>query len=231
MVWGTAVGVVGLLTLVLLTLDVSGWIFARRDRKEMQQKRAMIAELDRNRTQAEVFLNRPENHETRDKSQFLNGLIERKAFSWTRVLENLEKVMPPRVHLVSISPALTEDNELALKMIVAGDSRDRAIELARRMEESRRFAQTLVEREAPMQSQTGDTEQVEIEAIYIPEAVQAAQIADAKNAGEKEADAKAKSEAKSGAESAPSSKNKPSTKTKPSAQAGAKIESAARRDH
>ena len=60
------------------------------------------------------------------------------------MLENLEKVMPPRVHLVSISPQLDEDNQLALKMTVAGDSRDRAIELARRMEESRRFAQTQI---------------------------------------------------------------------------------------
>jgi len=54
---------------------------------------------------------------------------------------------------------------------VAGDSRDRAIELARRMEESRRFSQTQIIREASMQSQTGDTEQVELSAIYIPEAL------------------------------------------------------------
>ena len=117
----------------------------------------------------EEFLNRPENRTTRDQSQFLNELIERKAFSWTRVLENLEKVMPPRVHLVSISPELDDDNQLALKMTVAGDSRDRAIELARRMEESRRFAQTNIIREAHFESQTGDTEQFEIAAIYIPE--------------------------------------------------------------
>jgi Tfp pilus assembly protein PilN len=115
-------------------------------------------------------LNLPENRVTRDKSQFLNELIARKAFSWTRVLENLEKVMPPRVHLVSISPSLTEDNQLALDMLVAGDSRDRAIELERRMEESRRFAQPNILREQHMESQTGDTEQVEIAAIYIPEA-------------------------------------------------------------
>jgi type IV pilus assembly protein PilN len=129
----------------------------------------MIADRDQLRAHAEQFLNRPENRTTRDESQFLNQLIERKAFSWTRVLENLEKVMPPRVHLVSISPQLDEDNQLALKMIVAGDSRDRAIELARRMEDSRRFAQTYIVREAHAESQTGDTEQVEIAAIYIPE--------------------------------------------------------------
>ena len=43
MVWGTAVGVLGLLTLVLLVVDVSGWIHAHSDRKEMEQERVLIA--------------------------------------------------------------------------------------------------------------------------------------------------------------------------------------------
>lgn len=167
--WGTAVGIIGVLTLFLLILDVSSWVNARRDRKAISEKRALIADRDQLRTHAEEFLNRPENRTTRDESQFLNQLIERKAFSWTRVLESLEKVMPPRLHVVSITPQLDEDNQLALRMIVAGDSSDRAIELARRMEESHRFAQTLILRASSSQSQTGDPEQVEIAAIYIPE--------------------------------------------------------------
>jgi Tfp pilus assembly protein PilN len=169
-VWGTAVGLAGVLTLVLLVLDVTGWVRASSDRHMMEQKRVLIAERDQLRANAQEFLNRPENRVTRDKSQLLNELIERKAFSWTRVLESLEKVMPPRVHLVAISPALTEDNELALKMTVAGDSRDRAIELARRMEASQQFAQTSILRESSVDSRTGDTEQVEMAAIYVPEA-------------------------------------------------------------
>lgn len=168
--WGTAVGALGLLTLILLTFVITGFVNARRDRSAMAEKRNLIVERDQIRSQAQQFLNRPENRTTRDESQFLNQLIERKAFSWTQVLENLERVMPPRVHVVSISPQLDEDNQLALKMIVAGDSRDRAIELAHRMEESRRFAQTAILRAAHAESQTGDTEQVEIAAIYIPEA-------------------------------------------------------------
>jgi type IV pilus assembly protein PilN len=167
--WGAAVGAVGLLTLLLLALDVTGWLNARRDRAAIAEKRAMIADRDQLRANAEKILNLPENRSTRDQSQFLNELIERKAFSWTRVLENLEKVMPPRVHLESISPRLDEDNQLGLKMTVAGDSRERAIELARRMEESRRFAQTQVISEHFYQSTNGDTEQFEIAAIYIPE--------------------------------------------------------------
>ncbi|HEX6823540.1 MAG TPA: hypothetical protein VF123_15890 [Candidatus Sulfotelmatobacter sp.] len=167
--WGTAVGALGLLTLILMTMVITGFINARRDRQAISEKRALIAQRDQLRTQAQQFLNRPENRTTRDDSQFLNQLIERKAFSWTKVLESLERVMPPRVHVVSISPELDEDNQLALKMVVAGDSRDRAIELARRMEDSKRFAQTAILRAAHADSQTGDTEQVEIAAIYVPE--------------------------------------------------------------
>jgi type IV pilus assembly protein PilN len=169
--WGTAVGALGLLTLLLLTLDVTGWVNARRDRAAIAEKNSMIADRDRLRAEAEKILNLPQNRTTRDESQFLNQLIERKAFSWTKVLENLEKVMPPHVHLESISPQLDEDNQLGLKMTVAGDSRDRALELARRMEESQRFSQTLVEGGSAQVSPNGDTERFDIVAIYIPEPI------------------------------------------------------------
>jgi type IV pilus assembly protein PilN len=177
--WGTAVGAVAVLTLVLLALDTTGWINARRDRTAIAEKRAMIVDRDQLRTNAERILSLPQNRSTRDQSQFLNELIERKAFSWTRVLENLEKVMPPRVHLMSINPQLDEDNQLGLKMTVAGDSRDRAIELARRMEESRRFSQTNIisERTQPSNVSNGDTEQFDIVAVYIPEPLAAAAAA------------------------------------------------------
>ena len=79
--WGTALGAVALFTLVLLTLTITGWVNARRDHAAIAKKRALIADRDRIRTQAEEFLNRPENRTTRDESAVLNELIERKAFS------------------------------------------------------------------------------------------------------------------------------------------------------
>lgn len=167
--WGPAMAGMGILTLLLLTLVVTGWFTARRDRATIAQMRVGIADRDAIRKQAEEFLNRPENRTTRDESQALNQLIERKSFSWTRVLEDLEKVMPARVHLVSINPDLDDENQLALKMVVAGDSRDKAIELAQRMEESRRFAQTIITSESNLQTNTSDREQFNIAAIYIPE--------------------------------------------------------------
>ena len=89
--------------------------------------------------------------------------------SWTRVLEDLEKVMPARVHLVSISPELDDSHQLTLKLVVAGDSRDRAIELARRMEESRHFTQTYIQTENAAPTGTGDSVQFTIKGGYVPD--------------------------------------------------------------
>jgi type IV pilus assembly protein PilN len=219
--WGTAVGAVALLTLILLTLDITGWVNARRDRAAIADTNAMIADRDRIRTEAEKRLNLPENRTTRDQSQFLNELIERKAFSWTKVLENLEKIMPPRVHLISISPQLDEDNQVELKMSVAGDSRDRGVELAHRMEESRRFAQTQVTSANPEQSKTGDTEHFEIVAIYVPEAL-AAETAPKSDAKLK-TDADPKASPKTNQNASPKTDQKktdPKANSKPSAPKG-----------
>jgi type IV pilus assembly protein PilN len=169
--WGTALAAVAILTLALLTITVSGWFAARRDHARIAALKASIAQRDLKRQQAEEFLNRPENRSTRDQSQFLNELIERKSFSWTRVLEDLEKVMPARVHLVAIQPELDDDNQLRLKLSVAGDSRDRGLELARRMEDSRRFAQTHIVNESFRPSATGDPFEFNIVATYVPEAI------------------------------------------------------------
>jgi len=167
--WGTALAVAAIVTIALLMITVSGWFAARRDHIQVAELRQQIAQRDRTRREAEAFLNRPENRTTRDESQFLNELIERKSLSWTHVLEDLEKVMPARVHLISIRPELDEDNQLLLKLLVAGDSRDRAIELARRMEESRRFTQTYIKTEHFAPAGSGDSIQFDIDGVYVPE--------------------------------------------------------------
>jgi type IV pilus assembly protein PilN len=166
--WGTALGAVGVLTLALLAMTLMGLVNARQDHKTMAAEHAAIAQCDQKRAEAEKTLNLPQNRTTRDESLVLNQLIERKAFSWTLVLENLEKVMPTRVHLLAINPELDEDDQLELKMTVGGDSRDRAIELVRRMQESPRFPHAEIRDERSMQSSTGDTEQFDIAAIYLP---------------------------------------------------------------
>src|SRR5580700_2844509 len=166
--WGTGVGVLAAIALTLLIFTISGWYNARQDHKRISELRAQIADLEKEKTQAEAMLNRPENRAMRDRSQYLNELIARKAFSWTKAIEGLEKVMPAKLHLVSIEPQLNEDNHLSIKMVVAGDSPDRGIELVRRMEESKHFKDTRIAGQNQMPQQGEDNVRFEINALYVP---------------------------------------------------------------
>lgn len=168
--WGIALGLLSIVTVGLLALAVTGFWEARQDRSKISELESKIAQRDKERAEAEALLNRPENRVIRDKSQYLNDLIARKAFSWTKAFEDLERVMPPRIHLVSIQPQLNDNNQLEIKMMVAGESSDKAIELVKRMEDSKHFRETRIESQAAAAIQPGstDTVQFQINALYVP---------------------------------------------------------------
>jgi type IV pilus assembly protein PilN len=167
--WGSALVGLGILTLLLLSMTVNGWIGARKDRQLIKQYEQQSAARDQERTDAMALLNLPQNSSTRDRSQFLNDLFQRKAFSWTRAFEDLEQVMPRPLHVVSIHPELAPDNELEIKLVVAGNSREHALDLVSRMEASQHFHDTYIEEEHADTSNTGDTVQFHISALYVPE--------------------------------------------------------------
>ena len=168
--WGLGVSLLGLLTLVLLSFAVHGWVKAGQDRHTIQRLEQQIAERDDERAKAQAYLDREENRSTRDQSQFLNGLIQRKSFSWTRVFEDLERVMPPSLHVVSLKPEINDQDQLELEMKVAGDNRNAAVELVHRMEGSSRFQNPQLKEES-QGSEPGAAVGAVIVAVYVPEAV------------------------------------------------------------
>jgi type IV pilus assembly protein PilN len=174
--WGGALAALVLFTLILLYSALSGWAAARKDRGLIEHRQEQITARDQQKAKAEETLNLPANRGTRDRAQFLNDLFLRKAFSWTKVFEDLERVMPPRLHVVSIHPDKASDNQLKIKLVVAGESRDRALELVRKMESSQRFQQTQIEQESTQPGQTpGDNVQFDISALYVPDLADAEQ--------------------------------------------------------
>jgi type IV pilus assembly protein PilN len=170
--WGSAVALIAILTLALIAETALSWVYAHKDQQTIASYRALIAERDRERSSAEAVLNKPENRTTRDRSRFLNELIERKAFSWTQVFQDLERIMPARLHVVSMHPELDEENQLQIKLTVAGESRDRALELVRHMEESARFRQPRItaENQQTQRGIAGDNVEFNISALYVPAA-------------------------------------------------------------
>jgi type IV pilus assembly protein PilN len=167
--WGLGVGALGLLTLVLLGWAISGWVSAGRDRRNIAQLQQQIAERDRERAGDQAILDLTANRSTRDQSQFLNGLIQRKAFSWTRVFEDLERVMPPNLHAVSLRPELNEQGQMLLEMKVAGETRSAAVELVHRMEGSKHFQSAQLVQSQGAGAESGAAVSAVVIAVYIPD--------------------------------------------------------------
>ncbi len=170
--WRLLISAVTLLALALLCGSVAAclsWYTIRTQAAALQRQ---IDKYDRRKAEAEAFLNRPGNRQIRQRAGFLNALIARKAFSWTEVFTDLEQIMPPGLHVTSIHPEVTNDDQLELHLTVAGSKRVAAIELVRRLEQSSHFAQALIQDEAtrsPQNTQTpGDLVQYNITATYIP---------------------------------------------------------------
>ena len=168
--WGTALGLLAAVTALAVFLAVVGFINASRDRQQITKLELQLAAYDQEKNRAESMLNLPQNRVIRDRSRFLNGLFQRKAFSWTRVFEDLERVMPAHLHVLSIHPDMSSDSNLELKLVVGGETREQALDLVRKMEGSKRFKQTQIESERSEATprSNGDRVEFNISALYVP---------------------------------------------------------------
>ncbi len=165
--WGPAAALVVVFSLVLAGYAVRNWNASGPARQKVVEEQQAVARLDQEKMREVAVLLRSEHRELRLKSAFVNGLIARKTFSWTQVFTALEKIMPARVHVVSIEPVETKERQLEIQLRVAGDSREQALELVRRMEQSERF------RRPQLRSETSPADapekvQFEIVALYLP---------------------------------------------------------------
>ena len=120
------------------------------DRAQMAGVRVDIARLERqirrNTTeQAKLagVLNRPENAVVLERTVFINALLYRKGISWTKMLSDLEKVLPHNVKIVSIRPTVNQQNQVLLDMLVASESAEPEIALLIALENSPLFGSVL----------------------------------------------------------------------------------------
>lgn len=169
--WGTALALVVVMTFGLAFFAWNSYQRSADARKRIDQLHEKIAKLDEVRAHAEAVLNRPENQDVRDQSRFWNDVIDQKMFSWTRLLSDMEKIMPARAYLETIRPTITTDKRLQLQLTVAGEKIDDIEELVKKMEHSQHFRSTIIRGETPPRSQAKGGPQIsefEVETFYVP---------------------------------------------------------------
>lgn len=62
------------------------------------------------------------------KTEFINNAVEKRVFSWTKLFDQFEKVLPNNVKMVSVSPIIVEGG-IRINMTVAGRGLDDIVNL------------------------------------------------------------------------------------------------------
>jgi type IV pilus assembly protein PilN len=119
-------------------------------RRKEQDNAARAASLQKRREELDQFFARPENAKLKERALFVKGIVDERAFDWTRMFMDLEKLVPVGVHVVSIQPQL-EKGHMFVRLSVATSSEDAKIKFLKAMESSPAFSkvQLLNERSGP----------------------------------------------------------------------------------
>jgi type IV pilus assembly protein PilN len=134
---------IGMGALALLSILLGVGLHAIHQKAEAARTRAhsldgQIARISQEEENYKALMKQPDNAELLKQAAVLNRIIDGKAFSWTLAMEDLETVLPGGVQVTSLEPARQKDGHITLTLRVSGP-RDRAVDLVRNLEHSRRF--------------------------------------------------------------------------------------------
>jgi type IV pilus assembly protein PilN len=160
-------------TLVLLGLAWLNYSSSKNSSGRIRELQQKINVLEQQRANAIAVENMPENRDVTDQKNYWNRQIARRALSWTQLFNDLQKIMPGRVYVISVAPELTPDNQLKLKLTIGGEKQEDLNTLVKRMEDSRKFVQPQITAENVQKDARPGApplHKFEIETLYMPAA-------------------------------------------------------------
>ena len=148
---------IALLGIVLVPL----WFLLATEKRQAVEAQARLSTvqqrihaIEAQRQAFEAQMREPQNAAVLSQSQFLNQLFASKAFSWTAVMMDLEEVLPTGVQVLNIDPVIAKDGKVTIRLRVSGPH-ERAVDLVRNLEHSRRFLAPRLARETAESNQNG----------------------------------------------------------------------------
>lgn len=150
-------GAIGLVALVLLSLRVAQ---VRRSNAAMRANigsvETQIASLQRQQETLRQQFKAPQAVEAMKRSQFLNGLIEQRAFPWTKMFADLGHILPPGVRVISISPQMDQSGKVKVTFTIGAVNEEQGNKFLQAISSSPLFSDVV-----PMQESRGKNEQGE----------------------------------------------------------------------
>jgi len=161
-----ALGVVGVLLLtgfgwrfyVLRKADAS---FRARSSKVQQELAAAMKQRD----ELEQYFSQQQAVGFQERAKFVVGVLQARSINWTQMFMDLEKTLPPGVHVLHIEPKL-DKGTVSVHFIVGATSQEAKLKMLKAFEDSPSFARVELISER-VETQAGlDPLTIEFEAVY-----------------------------------------------------------------
>jgi len=164
---GSAVlGVVGLLLLLGL-----GWRFYKL-RKADESFRARstkvqqeLAAATKQRDELEQYFAQQQAAGFQERAKFVVGVLQARSINWTQMFMDLEKTLPPGVHVLHIEPKL-DKGTVSVHFVIGATSQDAKLKLLKAFEDSPSFAHVELISERVETQPGADPLTIEFEAVY-----------------------------------------------------------------
>lgn len=156
----------GFAVLALILLASRAYFVSREARQQRQELAELQGEIDRlndQRSQLQAFFMQPDVVKLRDRSTYLNSLIDERSFPWTRIFMDLENILPEGVRVTQIAPKLV-GGHIELKLLAGAISDEAKLKFLRTLESSRSFSHIELMSETKPQKQT-DEDKVYLELV------------------------------------------------------------------
>ncbi len=168
-----ALAIILAVLLVLSVWQATGFArysrLARLIRSGEIEARVEAETLGKRAAELESPLDRPEATAKLNEIGFLNRLIARKSLSWTRLLADLEEMVPNTVHLVSLTPSFGSPGGITLQIDLQGKSIGDDSEFIHRLEKSPVFQNITVSTEQKRVTTTSSDVDIRLTVVYVPE--------------------------------------------------------------
>lgn len=137
-------------------------------RARTEKTRREMARLEAQRQDLDRFFHLDENAKLHDRAAFINGIIDARSFNWTQMFMDLERLLPPGVHVVSVEPKQAK-GQVEVKLQVGATSDETWLKFLHALEGSKEFSGVEVQNvRAPSQTGnlSGDQKVVQLTTVY-----------------------------------------------------------------
>jgi type IV pilus assembly protein PilN len=166
----TAAIVLGVLTLILMANNIQAaykyLVNTRETREHIARVQAQSAKEEQLAAAAEQQAAAIDVKSLNARTTYINDQIANRAFSWSRLLDNLEQVLPRDVRFVAINPSVDKQGNVELQLTARSKNHDGLVNLLQNMNEHPKFDQAFPQSQSQGE---GGAYNFAISVLYLPD--------------------------------------------------------------